>query len=317
MCEKCGCSDGAEIILTNMQTREHIHLNNEGPHKHSHGEHHHGHHHLGHGEGHSHSHGGHHHSHSHPHGESHGHSHGEHHHSHSHGHSHEHSHSHAHSHASTVIKLEEDVLAKNRLLAERNKGWFDGRGMLALNVMSSPGAGKTTLLERTLRDTGREFDIQVVEGDQASTQDAERIQAAGGRVVQINTGVGCHLDAGMVSRAVRQLDPPLNSTLIIENVGNLICPALFDLGERAKVVIASVTEGEDKPIKYPHMFRSASLVLLNKIDLLPHLDFSVERFMEYLGRVNSKVRTIQLSASRGQGIEEWYAWLRKLRSEAP
>src|SRR5262249_25578240 len=189
-------------------------------------------------------------------------------------------------------------------------GWLDERGVVALNLMSSPGAGKTTLLERTLRELGREMAIGVIEGDQATVRDAERIRAAGGRVVQINTGSGCHLDADMVAAALRKMDPPSGSLLMIENVGNLVCPALFNLGERGKVVVMSVTEGEDKPIKYPHMFRASDLMLLNKIDLLPHVHFDVERCIASAGRVNPRLSVVQVSATQGDGLGEWYAWLR-------
>ncbi|WP_241974605.1 hydrogenase nickel incorporation protein HypB [Paraburkholderia sp. BL17N1] len=244
--------------------------------------------------------GGHSHSHSHSQRDDHEHEHGDvpHHH-----HEHEHEHS-------TSIDLERDILAKNQLLAERNRGWLAGRSILALNLMSSPGAGKTTLLERTIRDLGNAFPLTVIEGDQATLNDAERIRATGARVVQINTGTGCHLDAEMASRALTQLDPPLHSVVMIENVGNLVCPALFDLGEAAKVLILSVTEGEDKPIKYPHMFRACSLLLLNKIDLLPHLRFDVERCVAYAKRVNPQMEILQVSAQSGEGMDGWYGWLR-------
>jgi hydrogenase nickel incorporation protein HypB len=198
----------------------------------------------------------------------------------------------------------------NNQLAERNRGWLAGRKALALNLVSSPGAGKTTLLERTIRDLAHEFPLHVIEGDQETVNDAERIRATGCRVVQINTGSGCHLDAAMLSRALEQLDPPLNSIILIENVGNLVCPALFDLGERAKVLIASVTEGEDKPLKYPHMFRASTLMLLNKIDLLPYVSFDVGRCLEYARQVNPNLRILQISATRGDGLTEWYSWLR-------
>ncbi|OXC74859.1 hydrogenase nickel incorporation protein HypB [Caballeronia sordidicola] len=212
----------------------------------------------------------------------------------------------------TTIALEQDVLAKNQLLAEHNRGWLASRHITALNLVSSPGAGKTTLLERTIRDLqalNSTRSIQVIEGDQATLNDAERIRATGCRVVQINTGTGCHLDAGMVSRALAQLDPPSHAWLMIENVGNLVCPALFDLGEQAKVVILSVTEGEDKPLKYPHMFRASRLMLLNKIDLLPHLRFDVERCIAYAGQVNPSIEVLQVSAETGAGMKAWYAWL--------
>jgi hydrogenase nickel incorporation protein HypB len=213
----------------------------------------------------------------------------------------------------TTIALEQDVLAKNQLLAEHNRGWLASRHITALNLVSSPGAGKTTLLERTIRDLQELHSartIQVIEGDQATLNDAERIRATGCRVVQINTGTGCHLDAGMVSRALAQLDPPPQSWLMIENVGNLVCPALFDLGEQAKVVILSVTEGEDKPLKYPHMFRASRLMLLNKIDLLPHLRFDLERCLAYARQVNPAIEVLQVSAETGAGMKAWYAWLK-------
>jgi len=212
----------------------------------------------------------------------------------------------------TTIALEQDVLAKNQLIAEHNRGWLASRHITALNLVSSPGAGKTTLLERTIRDLQDLHStraIQVIEGDQATLNDAERIRATGCRVVQINTGTGCHLDAGMVSRALEQLDPPPHAWLMIENVGNLVCPALFDLGEQAKVVILSVTEGEDKPLKYPHMFRASRLMLLNKIDLLPHLRFDVARCIAYARQVNPSIEVLQVSAETGAGMKAWYAWL--------
>jgi len=207
-------------------------------------------------------------------------------------------------------------LAKNRLLAERNRGWLAGRDILALNLISSPGAGKTTLLERTIRDLAGELTISVIEGDQATLHDAERIQKTGCRVVQINTGAGCHLEAGMTGRGLTQLDPPLGSVVLIENVGNLVCPALFDLGERAKVVIMSVTDGDDKPVKYPHAFRSSEVMILNKIDLLPYVQFDVQRCLEYAHLVNPRLRVLQLSATRGDGMDDWYSWLREKSAKA-
>jgi hydrogenase nickel incorporation protein HypB len=182
---------------------------------------------------------------------------------------------------------------------------------LALNLVSSPGAGKTTLLERTIKELGRDLALTVIEGDQQTLNDAKRIQVAGAKVVQINTGTACHLDASMVSRALQQLDPPMKSVLLVENVGNLVCPALFDLGEHAKVVVVSVTEGDDKPIKYPHMFRVSSVMVLNKIDLLPYVNFDVGRFIDYARQVNPKLRVFQVSATRGDGLAEWYEWLRQ------
>jgi hydrogenase nickel incorporation protein HypB len=251
-------------------------------------------------------------AHAHSHGHEHSHD-GDHLHGHTHVHDHPHDHDHRGEHV-TSITLEQDILAKNQLLAERNRGWLAGRSILALNLMSSPGAGKTTLLERTIHDLGATLPLTVIEGDQATLNDAERIRATGARVVQINTGTGCHLDAEMASRALTQLDPPMHSVLMIENVGNLVCPALFDLGERAKVLILSVTEGEDKPIKYPHMFRACSLLLLNKIDLLPYLRFDVGRCIDYARRVNPQIEILQVSAQSGEGMEAWYGWVRALRA---
>ncbi len=222
------------------------------------------------------------------------------------------SHEHGHGH-SRVITLEQDILAKNDLLATRNRDWFAERGIVALNLMSSPGAGKTTLLERTIRDVGAELDVSVVEGDQESLLDAERIRATGRAAVQINTGSGCHLDAEMLARGLRELQPPDRSVVMIENVGNLVCPALFDLGERAKVVIMSVTEGADKPLKYPQMFRCGSLLLLNKVDLLPHVEFDIDRCIAYALQVNPRLEVMAVSATRGDGLDGWYAWLRSQR----
>jgi hydrogenase nickel incorporation protein HypB len=210
-----------------------------------------------------------------------------------------------------MIALEQELLGKNNQLAERNRGWFEGREILALNLTSSPGAGKTTLLERTICALGDAVPVSVIEGDQETARDAERIRATGCRVIQINTGTGCHLDAQMIAQAVRSLDPPMNSLLMIENVGNLVCPALFDLGERSKVVIMSVTEGEDKPLKYPHMFRASRLMLLSKVDLLPHLDFDVERCFRYARQINPKLEFLKVSATRGDGMDAWCGWLQQ------
>lgn len=212
---------------------------------------------------------------------------------------------------SSVVDLEARILAKNDALAERNRAWFIGREILALNLVSSPGAGKTSLLERTIRDLSRDLRLFVIEGDQATANDGERIRAAGAPAVQVNTGSGCHLEADMVAHGLQELRPSPGSIVMIENVGNLVCPALFDLGERAKVVILSVTEGDDKPLKYPHMFRAADLMVLNKIDLLPHVDFDVSRAIANATRINPVIITLALSARTGEGLEAWYDWLRR------
>lgn len=210
-----------------------------------------------------------------------------------------------------IIALQEAVLAKNDRLAEQNRGWLRGRHVVALNLLSSPGSGKTTLLEKTIRDLKADLPIHVIEGDQETVNDAERIRRTGCRVVQINTGAGCHLEADMVARALDQLAPPAHSLVMIENVGNLVCPALFDLGESAKIVILSVTEGEDKPLKYPHMFRAATVMLLNKIDLLPYLSFDMERCVDHARTVNPGIVIFRVSATSGEGMQDWYGWLRK------
>jgi hydrogenase nickel incorporation protein HypB len=226
-------------------------------------------------------------------------------------HSHPHDHDHEHEHPTTIVELHTRILAKNDALAARNRAWFAGREILALNLVSAPGAGKTTLLERTIRDMAGQCDISVLEGDQATALDGDRIRAAGAPVVQVNTGTGCHLEADMVARGLADLRPPTRSIVMIENVGNLICPAMFDLGERAKVVILSVTEGEDKPLKYPHMFRAASLMLLNKIDLLPHVDFDLDRALANAREVNPDMSVLRLSARTGEGMPSWYEWLQR------
>jgi hydrogenase nickel incorporation protein HypB len=224
-----------------------------------------------------------------------------------HDHEHHHQGGHGHEHDRTVV-LQQKILAKNDELAGRNRAWLHRRGVLAVNLMSSPGAGKTTLLERTAREL--DLDISVIEGDQETALDAGRISGTGRKVVQINTGVGCHLDASMVAGALGALDPPAGSVVVIENVGNLVCPALFDLGEAARVVLASVTEGADKPAKYPHMFGRADLVLVTKTDLLPYVEFDVARHAVDVKRLSPAARLIQVSATTGEGMPDWYAWLR-------
>ncbi|BDT98708.1 hydrogenase nickel incorporation protein HypB [Nocardia sputorum] len=232
---------------------------------------------------------------------------------------HEHEHGpdadHVHLPATETVTLELKVLAKNDELAQRNRAWLAERGIVALNMTSSPGAGKTTLLERTIRESGQ-APIAVVEGDQATLLDAERIKATGCRVVQVNTGAGCHLDAEMMYRALEALDPAPGTLLFVENVGNLVCPALFDLGEREKVVLVSVTEGTDKPLKYPHMFQAAGLVLVNKTDLLPYVDFDLDRCREYIHSIHPGVEVLPLSVSSGAGLSTWYDWLVARRGAA-
>ena len=228
-----------------------------------------------------------------------------------------HSHSHPHTHpapgnenrSTTTISLESDILAKNNLLAQRNRGWFEGRNILALNLVSSPGSGKTTILETTIPALSDIVPVHVIEGDQASSQDAERIQATGCKVAQINTGTGCHLDAHMLAHGLDELQPPTDSIVLIENVGNLVCPALFDLGEFCKVAILSVTEGDDKPLKYPHMFRAAQVLLLNKVDLLPYVSFDIQRCLDYTCQVNPDLTVFQISAMRGDGMQTWHNWI--------
>ena len=226
-------------------------------------------------------------------------------------HHHPHPPANAHDAGGRKIMVEVDVLAKNNAAGAENRAFFAKQQILALNLVSSPGSGKTSVLERTLRDLRDELSISVIEGDQQTMRDAERIHATGAAVVQVNTGTGCHLDAEMISRALPQLNPRPHSLLFIENVGNLVCPALFDLGEAAKVAIISVTEGEDKPQKYPHMFRAASVCLINKIDLLPYLDFDLALCKALALQVNPDLIFFELSAKSGEGLEAWYQWLKQ------
>jgi hydrogenase nickel incorporation protein HypB len=235
-------------------------------------------------------------------------------HPHSHPQEHGHGHGHGHGHQQRTVDLQVDLLAGNDELAARNRRELAERGVVAVNLMSSPGSGKTTLLERTVRDLGADLPIGVLEGDQETRLDAERIGATGVPAVQINTGAGCHLDADMVAAGLRALAPEPGALVFVENVGNLVCPALFDLGERARVVIMSVTEGADKPLKYPHMFRTADLMLVNKVDLLPYVDFDVARCVDYARRARPDVPVIEISATRGDGLDAWYSWLHELRA---
>lgn len=230
---------------------------------------------------------------------------------HSHGHDHDHhDHEHEHTHT-TTIQVQEDVLGANNLVAARNRGYFEGRGIFALNLMSSPGAGKTTLLEKTIQDLSPGLAWAVIEGDQQTTMDADRIDAAGAAAIQVNTGTGCHLDARMIREALAQLEVPERAVLAIENVGNLVCPALFDLGEARRVVIVSTTEGSDKPLKYPTILHDAHLCIINKLDLLPYVDFDLDEFMANARRINPDLSFIPLSAKTGEGLELWYDWVRE------
>jgi hydrogenase nickel incorporation protein HypB len=283
MCDTCGCGQpGADVTIRRPGDPEHDH--DHPPHDH-----------------HPHDH--------HPH---------DHHHHHGDGHTHSHAHGHDHAPAAAAgpreIAVAEAVLAGNDRQALLNRGWFAGRGVLALNLVSSPGAGKTTLLERTIAALRDEVPLSVIEGDQRTMRDAERIAAAGAPAVQVNTGRGCHLDADMVRRACEKLQPVAGSVLMIENVGNLVCPAMFDLGEAAKVVIISVAEGDDKPLKYPHMFAASTLCLINKLDLLPHVQFDVEACERAALAVNPRLEILRVSATTGQGLDRWYDWLRARRA---
>ena len=209
-----------------------------------------------------------------------------------------------------MVKIEQDILGKNNTFAAENRRWLAERGVFAVNLVSSPGSGKTTVLTETIRALGDALPLAVIEGDQQTSQDAERIRATGAPAIQINTGKGCHLDASMVGRALNTLPIAANSVLFIENVGNLVCPAGFDLGEAHKVVMLSVTEGEDKPLKYPDMFAAADVMLLTKIDLLPYLEFDVAACLAFARQVNPRLRVFELSARTGAGMADWLAWLR-------
>ncbi|NEN88236.1 MAG: hydrogenase nickel incorporation protein HypB [Okeania sp. SIO3H1] len=286
MCVTCGCSDDSKTTITNSQTGEKTAMNNHHSHTHT----------LPDGTviTHTHSHTN---THEHPTSPQ------------ENNHQHQKSEVHAKMHG-TTISLEQNILQKNNILAAQNRGWFKGRNILALNLVSSPGSGKTTLLARTINDLKSELTFSVIEGDQETINDAEKIRQTGCNVVQINTGKGCHLEAAMIEKGYTELNPPLNSVLMIENVGNLVCPALFDLGENFKVAILSVTEGEDKPIKYPYMFRESQVMILTKIDLLPYLQFDVNRCIEYAKQVNSGINIFQVSSTSGEGLNDWYKWLK-------
>ncbi|MES9934704.1 MAG: hydrogenase nickel incorporation protein HypB [Candidatus Sedimenticola sp. PURPLELP] len=286
MCTVCGCGEGE----TRIEGHEHDHEHEHGHHHHDH-EHHHGHDHS--------------HDHHHHHGE----------------HTHDYGQGPAHAHApglsqTKMVQIEQDILGKNNEYADSNRRFFSDHGIHTLNLVSSPGSGKTTLLTRTLSDMKEELPLSVIEGDQQTANDADRIRATGVKALQINTGKGCHLDGHMVGHALETLKPEDGGVLFIENVGNLVCPAAFDLGEAHKVAILSITEGEDKPVKYPDMFHAADLMLLNKIDLLPYLDFDVDKCIEYARRVNPKIKVIKTSATTGEGMDAWYQWIRASRQMA-
>jgi hydrogenase nickel incorporation protein HypB len=221
-----------------------------------------------------------------------------------------------HHHHHRRISLETDLLAKNERIAEAVRARFEHEGIVALNLIGTPGAGKTTLLEHTIRALAP-TPMAVIEGDQATDHDARRIGATGCTVTQVNTGTGCHLDASMIERGLGVIKPRRGSLLFIENVGNLVCPALFDLGERAKVVAMSITEGEDKPLKYPHIFRAASVLVLTKVDLAPYVDVDPARCIEYARRINPELRVFPVAAPKGHGMAEWVGWLRSELEATP
>lgn len=208
-----------------------------------------------------------------------------------------------------LVRMEHDILSANDALARKNREWLTNQNILALNFMSSPGAGKTSLLERTILDNRDRLELGVIEGDQETDRDAQRILATGCPAVQMNTGTGCHLDAKMLESALRRLEPARDSVVMIENIGNLVCPALFDLGEHFRIVISSVTEGDDKPLKYPHMFKSAHLAIINKVDLLPYVPFDLLQCIEFMKTINPRLKIIAVSVTRGDGLENWYDWL--------
>ena len=271
MCDTCGCGDSNELKIHDLQPN----------HEHNHSD--------------DHNHG---HDHTHP-------------------HSHDHPHSHesvlfSHSHevgTKKLINLNVDILSDNNRLAQLNRKSFEERNVLCLNLVSSPGSGKTSILEKTIRALIASRKIFVIEGDQQTLLDADRIEKSGAPAIQINTGSGCHLDARMVDTAFNKLEVEPNSILFIENVGNLVCPALFDLGEFKRVVVISVTEGEDKPLKYPYMFQSSHLCLINKSDLLPYVDFNTDKTIEYARSLNPNLEFIIVSAKTGEGMDLWYEWL--------
>lgn len=288
MCDTCGCGDGGNEVTFRKPGEDNNH-NHSHTHDHDH-------------DGHTHSHD---HNHNHSHDYNHSHDHNDEGHAH-----HHHDADHHHNHGKEIV-VEQDILGKNNLLAERNRGYFEAKNILALNLVSSPGSGKTSLLEKTIKELKNDIRFYVIEGDQQTMNDANRIDEAGAPVIQVNTGNGCHLDSDMVNRAVKELDMKNDSVLMIENVGNLVCPSLFDLGEAARVVVISVTEGEDKPIKYPTMFESADICIINKIDLSPYVDFNIENAKNYALQVNHHLKFFELSVKTDEGMDNWYSWLKE------
>lgn len=299
MCSTCGCGQGEKRVedISHHHTHEHANGAHSNEHEHDHA---------------------HEHSHTHPDGTTHSHS-----------HSHEPGHAHAHEHAqgndaadrapagagaTRLLSVERDILEKNDAIAAENRHDLQATKTLALNLVSSPGSGKTALLVETLKRIGDKYPVAVIEGDQETTADADRIRATGVPAIQINTGKGCHLDADMVRTAMSRLGTPANGVLFIENVGNLVCPAGFDLGEAHKVVIVSVTEGEDKPLKYSGMFAASALMVVTKTDLLPHLDFDVDRLIDNARRINPTIGVLKLSAKTGEGMDRWLHWLETARA---
>jgi hydrogenase nickel incorporation protein HypB len=326
MCSVCGCGAGETRIEKGAGSLVHGHGHTHAHgHEHTHADgttHTHAHEHL-----HEHDHDDRHHGHQHG-GVSHAHEHG------GDGHDHHHHHDHHHddgaidygagperAHApgmsqARMVAIEQDILAKNNAYAAANRAYFNAHGILALNLVSSPGSGKTTLLVKTIERLKSELPVAVIEGDQQTSNDAERIRATGAPAIQVNTGKGCHLDGHMVGHALEHLSPADGAVMFIENVGNLVCPAAFDLGEAHKVVILSVTEGEDKPLKYPDMFQAADLMIVTKTDLLPHLEFDIGQTIANARRVNPGIKVLQVSAKTGEGLDAWAQWIRAARALA-
>jgi hydrogenase nickel incorporation protein HypB len=281
MCQECGCGlPGEKPVGISAHHHDHVHDQEHG-HDHGHGHHHHHHHDDGHSHSHSHSHG-----------------------DHEHGHSHD-----AAPGEHRVLEVRQAILEKNDRLAERNRGFFHARGLLVLNVLSSPGSGKTTFIHETVRRLAKRLKTGVIVGDLATDNDAQRLRESGAPVVQITTGTVCHLEAEMVARALKVLDLTGLELLIIENVGNLVCPASYDLGEDLRVVLLSVTEGEDKPLKYPPMFQSAGVAVVSKMDLATACDFNRELVTANLRRLAPQAQVFELSAKTGQGMDAWCEFL--------